>query len=45
MARVIEGDSAGIEVMGLGVGSTRGRGIVLEPYCPYSERRYKVGLG
>ena len=42
---MIEGDGAGIGVMGLGVGSTRGRGIVLKPYCPRSDRRYVVGLG
>jgi len=42
---VIEGDGAGIGVMGLGVESIGGRGIVVKPYCPRSEGRYKVGLG
>jgi len=45
MAGVIEGDGAGIGVTGLGVGSIEGRGMVLEPYCPRSEGRYKVGSG
>jgi len=45
MARVIEGDGTGVGVMGLGVGSTGGRGMVFEPYCPRSEGRYMVGLG
>jgi len=45
MAGVIEGDGAGVGVMGLGVRSREGRGMVLEPYCPHSEGRYKVGLG
>jgi len=45
MAGVIEGDGAGVGVMGLGVGSIGGRGMVLEPYCPRSEGRYEVGLG
>jgi len=45
MVGVIEGDGAGIGVMGLGVGSIGGRGMVLEPYCPCSEGRYKVGSG
>jgi len=45
MAGVIEGDGAGVGVMGLGVGSTRGRGMVFEPYCPCSDGRYVVGLG
>jgi len=45
MAGVIEGDGAGVGVMGLGVGSIEGRGMVLKPYCPCSEGRYKVGLG
>jgi len=42
---VIEGDGAGVGVMGLGVESIEGRGIVVKPYCPHSEGRYKVGLG
>jgi len=42
---VIEGNGAGVGVTGLGVESIGGRGMVLEPYCPHSERRYKVGLG
>jgi len=45
MAGVIEGDGAGVGVMGLGVGSIEGREMVLEPYCPHSEGRYEVGLG
>jgi len=45
MVGVIEGDSAGVGVMGLGVESTEGRGMVLELYCPRSEGRYKVGSG
>ena len=45
MAGVIEGDGAGIGVIGSGVGSTGGRGMVLKPYCPCSEGRYVVGLG
>jgi len=45
MAGVIEGDGAGIGVMGLGVESIGGRGIVVKPYCPRSEGRYKVGSG
>ena len=45
MAGVIEGDGAGVGVMGLGVGSIKGRGMVLEPYCSHSEGRYKVGSG
>jgi len=43
MAEVIEGDGAGVGVTGLGVGSIEGRGMVLKPYCPHSEGRYKVG--
>ena len=43
MAGVIEGDGAGIGATGLG-GSV-GRGMVLKPYCPCSEGRYKVGSG
>jgi len=42
---VIEGDGAGVGVMGLGVGSIEGRGMVFEPYCPHSEGRYVVGSG
>jgi len=42
---VIEGNSAGIGVMELGVGSTGGRGMVLKPYCPCSDGRYMVGSG
>ena len=42
---MIEGDSAGIGIMGLGVWSTGGRGMVFKPYCPRSKGRYKVGLG
>ena len=42
---MIEGDGAGIGVMGLGVGSTEGRGMVLKLYCPHSEGRYAVGSG
>jgi len=42
---VIEGDSAGVGVMGLGVELIGGRGMVLKPYCPRSEGRYKVGSG
>jgi len=42
---VIEGDRAGVGVTGLGVESIGGRGMVLKPYCPHSEGRYKVGLG
>jgi len=45
MAGVTEGDGAGVGVTGLGVGSTGGRGIVLEPYCPCSDGRYVVGSG
>jgi len=45
MAGVIEGDGAGIGVMGLGVGSIDGRGMVFVPYCPRSDGRYKVGSG
>jgi len=45
MAGVIEGDSAGVGVTGLGVGSIGGREMMLEPYCPHSEGRYKVGSG
>ena len=45
MAGVIEGDGAGVGVTGWGVGSIAGRGMVLEPYCPRSDGRYKVGLG
>jgi len=45
MAGVIDGDGAGVGVTGLGVESTGWRGMVLEPYCPRSEGRYKVGLG
>jgi len=45
MAGVIEGDSAGVGVMGLGVESIGGRGMVLKPYCPRSEGRYEVGSG
>jgi len=45
MGGVIEGDSAGVGVIGLGVESTGGRGMVLKPYCPCSERRYMVGSG
>ena len=45
MVGVIEGNSAGIGVTGLEVGSIGGRGMVLEPYCPCSEGRYKVGSG
>jgi len=45
MAGVIEGNGAGVGVMGLGVGSTRGRGMVLKPYCPRSDGRYTVGSG
>jgi len=44
-AGVIMGDGAGVGVMGLGVGSTGGRGTVLEPYCPRSEGRYVEGSG
>jgi len=44
MAGVIEGNGAGIGVIGLGVGSTRGRGMVLDPYCPRSDGRYMVVL-
>ena len=42
---MIEGDGAGVGVTGLGVGSMGERGRVLEPYCPCSEGRYKVGSG
>jgi len=45
MAGVIEGNKTGIGVMGSGVGSTRGRGMVFEPYCPCSNGRYMVGSG
>jgi len=45
MVGMTEGDGAGVGVMGLGVESIGGRGMVLEPYCPHSEGRYKVGLG
>ena len=45
MVGVIEGDGTGVGVMGLGVRSTGGRGMVLEPYCPRSDGRYAVGLG
>ena len=45
MVGVIEGDKAGVGVTGLGAGSTEGRGMVLEPYCPRSEGRYVVGSG
>jgi len=45
MVGVTVGDGAGIGVMGLGVGSTGGRGMVVEPYCPRSEGRYVVGSG
>ena len=45
MAGVIEGDGAGVGVTRSGVGSTRGRGMVFEPYCPCSDGRYAVGSG
>jgi len=45
MAGVIEGNGAGVGVMGLGVGSIERREMVLKPYCPRSEGRYEVGSG
>jgi len=45
MAGVIEGNGAGIGVMGLGVGSIGGRGMVVKLYGPCSKGRYAVGSG